>query len=174
MNASRLALFGTHNPIDLESVVTPRIPPKAGIFKCRVVYSERIESVEIIPYVRKAVSSLKIVHADDLDYSHKYSDRNPLNLLFERRGDCDDILIIKNGFVTDTSFSNVAFLDRGRWVTPCSYILAGTRRAGLLAAGGLFRGPVRIGDIHRFSTVCLINAMLEPGEVSIDTRDIIA
>jgi 4-amino-4-deoxychorismate lyase len=95
-----------------------------------------------------------------LDYHLKYADRSALNKLAELRGDCDEILIVKDGQITDTSFSNVVFTDGQQFVTPSSYLLPGTMRAALLQSGAITEAPIRTGDLQQFSHVTLINAML--------------
>jgi 4-amino-4-deoxychorismate lyase len=79
----------------------------------------------------------------------------------EMRGDCDDILIIKKGMVTDSSYSNVVFKDlNGSWVTPSTYLLPGTRRASLLMRGEITECEIRSIDIGMYTELKLINAML--------------
>src|SRR5690606_14853325 len=89
----------------------------------------------ITPYEVRAVTSLKIIHDDTIDYSLKYEDRSSIDNLFAKRNNCDDILIIKNGFVTDASYSNIAFYDGSRWITPAQPLLKGTMRQHLLDTG---------------------------------------
>ena len=84
-----------------------------------------------------------------------------MEALSARKGSCDDILIVKNGLVTDTSFSNVAFLDGSRWLTPEHPLLEGTKRAKLLEAGILAEADIRPEEIYRFKKVRLINAMMD-------------
>ena len=76
-----------------------------------------------------------MIDNDDICYPYKYTDRDNINRLIELRGDCDDILIIKNGMVTDSSYANVVFRDlNGNWVTPSTFLLPGTIRASSFKA----------------------------------------
>ena len=50
----------------------------------------------------RMVSSLRPVASDTIDYSYKSTNREELNDLFARRGKADDILIVKDGYLTDT------------------------------------------------------------------------
>jgi 4-amino-4-deoxychorismate lyase len=97
---------------------------------------------------------------EKLDYHLKYADRSVLTSLSEKRGDCDEILIIQNGHVTDTSFSNVVFTDGKRFVTPDTYLLPGTMRANLLRSATIMESSIRVEDIKRYTHIALINAML--------------
>ena len=96
--------------------------------RCRVVYGENIEEVVYIPYTIRQVSSLKLVPCDDIAYELKSADRSMLNKLFALRGEKDDILIVKNGRITDTSIANVALWNGTEWHTPSFPLLKGTQR----------------------------------------------
>jgi 4-amino-4-deoxychorismate lyase len=73
----------------------------------------------------------------------------------------DDILIIKNGFITDTSFSNIAFFDGTQWFTPFTYLLNGTQRQHLLRQGAIVETEITPSDLKQFRYAKLINAMLD-------------
>ena len=129
-------LFDVDKKIDLRQLLTVPADAVNGIFKCRVIYDREIKKVEFIPYSIREVCTLKLVHDNDISYSYKFTDRKRLDELMDMRGDKDDILIIKNGMVTDASYANVVLLDHdGNWITPTTYLLPGTRRASLLKSG---------------------------------------
>jgi 4-amino-4-deoxychorismate lyase len=131
------------------------------IEKCRVVYADDLQYVQLCQYEPRKINTLKLVVADsDLDYHLKYLDRSDLEKLYDRREDCDDVLIVKDGFITDTSFSNVVFTDGKQFVTPSTYLLPGTMRASLLASGDIIEAPISVDDIKKYTHITLINAML--------------
>ena len=70
------------------------------------------------PYTVRHVHSLALIQADHIDYTYKSAGREPLNRLFALRGACDDILIVKQGLLTDTSIANIALSDGTHWYTP--------------------------------------------------------
>jgi 4-amino-4-deoxychorismate lyase len=160
MNHTFTDIFQTANPINIFNYLSNTEHPKIGLHKCRVIYEKEIESVEFIPYQSKAIKSLKIVHDDKIEYEHKFEDRSQINLLFENREQCDDILIVKNGFITDSSYSNIIFFDGLKWITPNSPLLKGTMRQMLLDAAEIKEQPIAIKDISSFKSFRLINAML--------------
>ncbi len=47
----------------------------------------------------------------------------------------DDILIIRDGLLTDTSICNVALWNGTSWITPARPLFSGTMRAYLLDKG---------------------------------------
>ena len=146
----------------------------AGIVKARVVYGEKgIEDVSYSPYTVRHVHSLALIQADHIDYTYKSAGREPLNRLFALRGACDDILIVKQGLLTDTSIANIALSDGTHWYTPAHPLLKGTKRAALLEEGILQEKDIRPEDLPSFSTVRLFNAMIDWGELELPVRNII-
>jgi len=134
--------------------------PDGKLYRCRIVYDAETFAVEYIPYVKRVVRKLQLVQADGLDYELKYADRSPIDRLFAQRGGADDILIVKNGLVTDTSIANIAFFDGERWLTPERPLLKGTTRARLLDEKKVFESELRPNDLVRFSGFALLNAMV--------------
>lgn len=170
MNYSRKTLLGCADKIDLYQQLqawleeTPaRIPTVnlyPALFKCRVIYASEIEKVELIPYTLPNIRSLKIVVDDQVEYSHKYLNRERLDTLFNKKGDCDDVLIVKNGLVTDTTYANILFYDGNYWLTPAHPLLRGTQREKLLSRGIVAKADIRPGDLALFEKARLINAMI--------------
>jgi 4-amino-4-deoxychorismate lyase len=77
------------------------------------------------------------------------------------RADCDDIIIIKDGYVTDTSFSNLVFSEGEQLFTPSSFLLNGTKRQQLLRDGKIKEKEIKMADINKYSNVFLINSMAD-------------
>ena len=159
MNNSRRQLLSCKDVLLLEqnlSIPEYYIDKK---IKCRVTYSKVIHAIEYEQYCEKEIKSLRMVQDDSIDYSHKYKNRDQLNHLLEFRQDDDEILIVKNGQITDTSFTNIAFLKDGQWFTPEFPLLAGTRRNEYLQNGLLIAQIIRPEDLSKFDEARLINSM---------------
>jgi 4-amino-4-deoxychorismate lyase len=146
--------------IDLEKVLSERVIPQIGLFKTRVVYDQQIQSVEFVPYSIKPIQTLKVIEADHIDYGFKYENRIPLTNLYEQRGNCDDVVIVKNKMITDASYANLIFKREGEWMTPISYLLNGTMRQYLIDQKKIKQEAIFLTDIRKFEKVKLINAML--------------
>ncbi len=157
-NAARRDRFGLSAPLALENII--RVPENAtkGLFRCRVLYSEEIQKIEFIPYVPRRINSLKLVVDDHLEYACKFADRHRIDRLFAQRGSCDEIIIIKNGRVTDCSIGNLVFYDGENWFTPSSPLLNGTRRMQLLEKGLIREREITAEDVFRFRKAGIINA----------------
>lgn len=160
MNNSRAELFNAKEQIDLSKIISVPENLSNDLYKCRVIYSEEIISVDFQRYKKKKISSLQIVHDDEITYSHKFEDRTKIEKHLSV-AKADEILIIKNGFITDTSFSNVVFFDGIKYFTPSSPLLKGTKIAKLIAEGIIQEEEIRLNDIQKFKFVYLVNALLD-------------
>ena len=160
MNNSLTELYGSSQPFNLEEFLPSLGFSKKGLYKCRVIYDDGTKHVEFVPYAAQSIETLKIVEDNSIAYPHKFKDRGKIDRAFGRREDCDDILIIKNNLVTDSSYSNIVFKKNGSWVTPESPLLAGTMRQQLLDKGLIKTEVIRKQDIETFDYFKLINAML--------------
>ncbi len=141
-----------------EEIIIPEFA-KNGLFRCRVTYSEQIEMIEFFPYQFRKINSLKLVEDNTIDYRYKYTDREKLNRLFEKRGNCDDIIIVKNGCITDSFVANLVFFDGEKWITPNTPLLPGTQRAKLLQEEMIFENRITNQDLYKYKKVGLINAL---------------
>jgi 4-amino-4-deoxychorismate lyase len=174
LDASRLEVFGSQLlPINLQEVLDTSQLDNATIYKARVIYGEELNKVEIEPYSVRPIQSIRIVEANHLDYRHKYADRSAINVVFNEREDADDILIARNGLLTDCSYANVCFWDGSKWHTPSKPLLPGTKRASLLEKGLVSERKIAVNDIKCFESVTLINAMLDPGTIVLPTSQLI-
>jgi 4-amino-4-deoxychorismate lyase len=173
MNRSLRMLCGNEDYVDLESLLSHVDKPSTGLFKCRISYDEVSREIEFHPYQAKSIQRLRVVEHDRVNYEFKYVDRKQLDRLFELRKDCDDILIIKRGFVTDSSYANIVFKRGAHWYTPWSALLKGTQRQKLLEENRIEEEDIRAEDISSFSSFKLINAMLEFDGPEIDISNIV-
>lgn len=127
--------------------------------RCRIDYNATTFQIQFFPYQRRKIATFQPVICDDIDYSLKFTDRTLLNRLLAQRGDCDEIMIIKQGKVTDCSIGNLAFRLGEHWFTPDSPLLAGTQRRYLLEQGILQEIPIFVEDVLKFDEIRVINAM---------------
>ena len=134
--------------------------PSTNLFRCRFLYSDSGFEVSYIPYTKRSITSLQLLEAHDLKYDLKYANRDALNTLFEQREISDDILIVEDGYIKDTSIANIAFFDGEKWLTPKEPLLKGTTRKRLLKEKKIFSHPIKVDEISRFKGFALMNAMI--------------
>jgi len=159
MNRSRGALFGSTDLLKLSDHIAVPASARRGIVRCRVLYASSITTIEFSPYVPTDIRTLKLVDAGSVVYDHKFVDRSGLTALIDRKT-TDDVLMLRNGCITDVSFANIVFTDGHRWTTPDTPLLRGTMRELLLRNGVISEGRITIDDLSLFTHFRLINAML--------------
>jgi len=160
MNKTRKELFNLDDEIDLAKELKIPAGLSDSVFKCRVIYLEKILSVEFHPYEARNLKSLQIVNADDIDYAYKYEDRSKLQKLL-CKCTADDVLIIKNGFITDTSYSNIVLSKDSKFFTPNTYLLNGTKRQKLLDEKIIEQTKIAVADITGYEKIFIINSMMD-------------
>ena len=173
MNRSLKILCGVNEHFNLEDFFGKMSRPLQGLHKCRILYDENSMDVEFVPYAPKMVETLKAVEDDKISYPFKYANRLALDKLFAQRGTCDDVLIIKRGVVTDSSYANLIFRKGKNWYTPWSPLLKGTMRAYLLERNIIQEDEILLDEVKSFEAFKLINAMLAFDSPEVNISNII-
>ena len=157
-NKSRKDLFNINDFQALETLI--KIPSDCldDVFRCRVIYTKEIQEVTFTPYLYKEIKTLKLVDIGDWNYSHKYADRSFMTNLLNENKDFDEIIMVKNGFITDCTIANLAFWDGENWHTPLTPLLKGTKRQQLLDSQEIMEREIRVEELKEYEGVCLINA----------------
>lgn len=131
-----------------------------GLFKLNIWYNQHETEIRLSEYVPAAITKIKIVECEpDFDYSWKYTDRQYLNNLLQSASGADEIILVKSGFVTDTSKANIVFEKNGKLYTPETFLLNGTMRQYLLKTGQIIEKRIRTEDIQSYEKMYFINAM---------------
>ena len=167
------SIFDSHANIDFQPMQEAIQDLDAGLYKLRVVYNEIYLKYELLPYSLKRPRSLQLLTSHRMEYSHKYLDRTQLDKLYKLKRNADDILIVKNGMITDSYYCNVALSKAGRWLTPKAPLLKGTKRQQLLEDKQLTEEMIYADDLKQFDRIRLFNAMIEFGEIDLDINQII-
>ena len=156
LNRSRQALFGSKEILDLQKNI---IAPLKGCYRCRVLYNYKIHSIEYILYQPKMISNIQLIETP-ISYNYKYADRSMLEALQSQAFQSDEVLIVRNGYLTDTTIANIALYDGDTWVTPKKPLLRGIMREKLLDEGFLKIKKIKEEDLSKYTQVGLMNAML--------------
>tara|TARA_R110001592_G_scaffold45506_1_gene145513 strand:- start:2711 stop:3313 length:603 start_codon:yes stop_codon:yes gene_type:complete len=157
--SSFYAFFGFEPNYSLfDKVILPRID-KSLKCKLRIEYNEIGTKWTISEYLKTIPSSLLMLKNDTIDYQLKYANRNNLNHLYQQKANFEDVLITKNGFITDATYSNILFTDGQKIITPSTPLLNGTCRTRLLSEGIITEAIIKADSIHFFVSFQLINAL---------------
>lgn len=160
VDRSRRALFGKPPALKLEKLLSGIELPVSGLYKLRIEYGVEVLKKELVPYTPRAVTSLRLVEAEGFAYGKKFADRSGIRKCLEKKGHCDDILMVQQGHLTDSSYANIALFDGRHWYTPAWPMLRGTRREQLLDLGVIRPIVIRARDLDNFGKLRLMNAML--------------
>lgn len=168
VNKAFAACYPVEEPISIFENLNQLIVPQDGIYKCRMVYDEDVQLLEFAPYERREINSLKLEETNMESYAYKLEDRAGFNAAFAQRGFCDDVLLVKNGLLTDTSYCNIALYDGENWFTPRIPLLYGVNRADLLDQEKLIEKDITVEELKNYQKIALFNAMIEFGEMVLD------
>ncbi|BCI63499.1 aminotransferase class IV [Coprobacter secundus] len=168
MHETRKAYFNITEFLDIKSIISPKEYSKRT--KCRIKYNESIISIEYFTYYLRPINSLQLIQYNNIDYSFKKYDRSLLNELFSKRNNCDDILIVKNNLLTDTSTCNIALFNGQDWYTPQKPLLKGVQRQYLLSKGLIKAKDIHISDLIQYNRIRLFNALITFGEIEFPTN----
>ena len=114
-----------------------------------------------VDYIYKEIKTVKLVDIGNWDYSYKYADRSFMTNLLNENKDFDEVIMVKNGFITDCTIANLAFFDGTNWFTPSMPLLKGIKRQQLLNSQEIMEREIRVEDLKNYEGVCLINAFRE-------------
>ncbi len=147
---------------------------KKGLVKAKISYNQNENIVEYSRYSIQNIKTIQLVRNDEIDYTLKYSNRDKIDELYQMRGKCDDVLIVKKSFITDTSYCNIVFFDGEKWITPDLPLLKGVERESLLKNKKIISQRIKEHDLTNFTHFKLINAVRSFDVVeAVDIRNII-
>ena len=157
LERSYLYMFKKKCAWQLNSMI-PELP-KEGSYKLRFLYNKDRFTFELLPYTSRKIERLKLIEIDSYSYDHKFTDRSGLDNAYKLRGDCDDVLLTKNGFLTDTSYCNILLFDGTQWVTPEKPLFEGVQREFLIDQQRVTPKQIHVNDLSDFISFQLINAL---------------
>ncbi|WP_323668854.1 aminotransferase class IV family protein [Aliarcobacter butzleri] len=141
-------------------------PISEELLRCKLIYDENgVVDVLYFPYKKREIKSFKIIFDNEIEYSKKYLNRAKLDELYEKKDDCDEVIIIKNEIVTDTTIANIAIFYENSWITSKNCLLGGTTRARLLEEKKLLEKDITLDMLKNASKVALMNAMIGFDEI---------
>lgn len=153
------AAFFSDAEFDVNAVYDALTDYPEGLFKVRVDYASAITGIRVDLYEIQPHRKLGLIETGNFDYSFKFADRDFFRESLNCYPDCDDILFLKDGCITDTTYCNIALFDGEEWITPATFLLPGTKRAALIHSGALREAAVTLRDLPGFEAIAFINAM---------------
>ena len=153
------AHFGAQGSIDLEKIFKSLEHDEDGLYKLRIVYDlNRNFKHQMIPYAIPEIENFQLVENNSYDYSFKFEDRKEFEKM-KTKAKTEEIIIVKNNHITDTSYTNILFLKGETWYTPTTYLLNGVMRQHLLKEKKIKEAEITLQNIREFTHFQLINSM---------------
>ncbi len=171
-NNTRRSLFDAISNIQLRRAIDPSLATSAYT-KCRVSYRKDIENIEYEDYSIHPITSLKLVDIGNISYPYKFNDRSEIDALYHKKGAADGILMMQDGFLKDTSYTNISLHKNNVWYTPQSPLLLGTMRQFLIDKGKIQEVDIHYKDITTYDRITLFNAMIPFGKIIFSTDRIV-
>ncbi|TCP95545.1 4-amino-4-deoxychorismate lyase [Cricetibacter osteomyelitidis] len=142
-----------------EILANPTALPSNELVRCRIDYNQYSQQIQFFPYKKRYIRTFQPVICDEIRYNLKFSDRTLLNQLYEKRGQSDEIMLIKQGMITDCTIGNLILKRQGEWFTPDTPLLQGTQRERLLQQQKIQLRHIPLKELDLFDEIRLINAM---------------
>lgn len=153
------AHFGKEGSIDLAKIFKNLEHDEDGLYKLRIVYDlDKKFTTQLIPYAIPEIENFQLVENNSYDYSFKFEDRKEFERM-KTKAKTEEIIVVKNNHITDTSYTNILFLKDKEWFTPTTYLLNGVMRQHLLHEKKIKETEITLQNIKEFSHFQLINAM---------------
>jgi 4-amino-4-deoxychorismate lyase len=154
-----LSHFGVEGSLDLSKIFQSLHLDENGFFKLKIIYDlEKNYRVQLIPYALPELENFALVEANQIDYAFKFEDRKEFDKL-KSKSKAEEIIIVKNNHITDTSFSNLIFLKNKTWFTPNTFLLNGVMRQKLLQSKKIKECEITLQNLKEFSHFSIINAL---------------
>lgn len=129
------------------------------LYKLRIIYDlENNFEYDLIKYIEKQITDFDIVIDNNIIYDFKYENRIVINTL-KQTTNADEIIIVKNNQITDTSYSNLLLLKNDIWYTPKTFLLNGVQRQHLIKSGKVLEKDINLENLSTFSHIQIINAL---------------
>lgn len=154
------SFFGKDETLDIGKIFEDLKLEEDGLYKLRIVYDlDKKFSSRMIPYAYSQKTEFALVVNNTLDYSYKFEDRKVFDLM-KNKAKSEEIIIVKNNHITDSSYANLLFLKDKQWYTPNTYLLNGVQRQQLLKTKKVKETDINLQNLKTFSHFQMVNAMI--------------
>ncbi len=165
VNATFQHFFPKSKTISLQKIIEQEQIPQDSLYKLRIVYSSKLKSIEFQNYTIPLFRKIQLIEIpSDFDYNFKSTKRELFDQVSKQIEHDTLVILIKNGLITDSTFSNLVFEKSGELYTPSKPLLAGTMLQQLLKEKRIKSIPIQLADFESFEVIYPINAMNPLGQ----------
>ena len=114
-----------------------------------------------------------LVYDDKIQFPHKMKLRDDLDRLRKKQADCDEIIIVKNGLLTDAFYYNIVIENNDGLFTPKNPLLPGIMRSKLIQKHKIKVKDLNVMDLKLSKHIYLINALTNLGQIRFSPDQVI-
>ena len=152
-------------PISLADIIAAHPHAEEGLYKLRILYNRELLEIEYQPYHHPQFTEYALIDIpDDYSYRFKSTDRQLFNHIGQQYPPHVLPLLVQQGRITDSTYTNLIFTQQGRWYSPNTPLLMGTMLQSLINEGRVQLTEIRAEDINQYDSIIPINAINRPGE----------
>ena len=166
VESAYLHIFDSKSPLALDKIIARNPPPISGLYKLRVEYDEKTFEMEYIPYSTPQFHSYRLaIIPSDFDYRFKYADRALFDLITRETEPGMLPILVRDGMITDSTFTNLVFRKGDTLFTPITPLLKGVQISKLIDDGSVKPSIIAQADIKLYDEIIPTNAMNPLGEM---------
>lgn len=143
----------------LQSINLSKLDTSNERQKLKLLYNHSTFQFLLSQIEKISFSKFYLIHLSYFQYNYKYSDRLIFKNLKQQLVSDEEIIMVINNEITDTSFSNLCFYDGSGWFTPSKTLLNGTMRSHLIKEKIIATNKIQVDDLVKFSKFKMINAL---------------
>jgi len=164
MDRSYMHFYKKANPFNLKSLFDKKLVLSSCVYKWKIEYNEQNIHSTLTEYIPRHINTVKFIKINaDFDYSYKFVNRTYFDLLKTENHEFDELIFVKNGFLTDATYANVVLehINTGELHTPIIPLLNGTKRQSLINDKKVILKSINVENIFEYKRILFINAMLD-------------
>ncbi len=159
-------------PLDLASTIRLPASLSRGLAKCTVEYGDAVHEVRYQAYRRRLIRAFRWMDITENIYPYKFADRRFFNDLSVRLTEGEEIIFTLNGYIADTTFTNIVLYDGADHWTPAVPLLDGVKRSFYLDQKMIKTAHIRADQIGDFQQICLINALNDLSDYALPINEL--
>jgi len=145
--------------LQLKEILSKIELPEQGHYKIKISYHYDDQQCQFQKYKAQKFEKFILIPSNEFNYNFKFTDRQLIEYYKRNLKPNEEIIMLKNNFITDATFANLIFFDGIKWWTPTTFLLPGTMRSALLKQKKIEETEISIQDLSHFEKFALINAL---------------
>lgn len=155
-----LEFFPNSNAFDIKTTLQNIQLPDNELYKIRIFYDSEIRILEILEYQKPHFSKYKCFHIpSDFNYDFKFANRQIFDQISKNTSKDTLAILVKNGLVCDSTFSNLIFEKSEKLFSPAKALLLGTQLQKLISERKIQLIDIAENQIKDFDKIYFVNAL---------------